>query len=588
MESTIQVAVRIRPKHPREEFKQEVAEHDSNSIRLISSDKSFESNYSRVFSTSATQEEIYSFVAPTLDKSEQGLSCSIMAYGQTGSGKTFTMFGDDNSPGIVYRSGQHIMRNVGKDFSVTFSMIQIYNEQIFDMLQDANLYKPLSLRQDQIFGVYIQGLTEYVLEDPQDVSELVKRGHASRMVRETHMSCQSSRSHSICQFSLESNSPNVQGNIKRAKVNLIDLAGSERVGRTEVSGNQFKEMVKINNSLSRLGNVISILASKNSKFVPYRDSKLTYLLKDSLEGKTVLTFIATISPTIETAEESIQTLRFARQAKQLSVSPEKTEFSIADNKLVQRLQKEIRYLKDCMKIPKDSQTLHQKLFILQEENERLKEGLGVNMDKVLEENRQMKEKLKKMMGETTISLVPETDELDKFCEKYQPIPAASTTSSSFRQTTPNVGRYIENRVLEVRIRKNPNLVEKRTASLHKTLERIDRERQEGEEIALKNKRFTTLNQIQQFRETKAKEAMEKFEKAKIIEEGLMRKLETGKLQQFSEVCIKTFRDIDEAKKVSKKAEVEKEKALQELNRVKQRHFSKSPLRSAATQQIFIN
>lgn len=588
MESTIQIAVRIRPKHAKEEFKQELAEHDCNTIRLINSDKYFEGTYTQVFSTSATQEEIYAFVAPTLDKSEQGLSSSIIAYGQTGSGKTYTMFGTETSPGIVYRSGSHILRNVGKDFTVTFSMIQIYNEKIFDMLQDVKLTNPLYLRQDPIFGMYVQGLTEYVVDDPQDVNELVKRGHVNRMTRDTHLSINSSRSHCICQFSLESNSPNNEGNIKRAKVNLIDLAGSERMLNATVFKSQVEEMKIINKSLSTLGNVISILASKNSKFVPYRDSKLTFLLKDSLQGKTGITFIATISPTIETAEESIQTLRFAKKAKEVSISPEKTEISMADNKLIQRLQKEIRYLKDCMKVPKDSETLHQKLFILQEENERLKEGLGVNMDKILEENRQMKEKLKKMMGETTNSLVPETDELDKFCEKYQPIPAASTTSSSFRQTTPNAGRYIENRILEVRIRKNPNLVEKRTASLHKTLERIDKERLESEEIALKNKRFRTLNQIQQFRESKAKEAMEKFEKAKIIEEGLVKKLETGKLQQFSEVCIKTFRDIDEAKKISMKAELEKEKALQELNRVKQRGFSRSPLRSAATQQIFIN
>ena len=580
MESNnIQVAVRIRPKHQREEFKADIGDFDSNTMKIVHSDKFFESSYSRVFGPLTDQQEIYEFIAPSLKQVDQGYSSTIMAYGQTGSGKTFTMFGPDSNPGLVYQSVSHIIRNLGESFTVSFSMIQIYREKIYDMLQDTKSLNQLALRQDPLFGVYISGITEYVVQTPEDILELVRRGNLNRCIRETQMSEMSSRSHCICQLNVESKTPNADGNIIRAKVHLIDLAGSERIGKTGLASNdQLHEMIAINKSLTCLGKIIYMLANKQEKFIPYRDSRLTFLLKDSLEGRTGIVFIATISPTVDTIEETIHTLKFAKNARQVTLNEKPTEFSVADNKLVQRLQREIRYLKDIMKIPKNKDSIQLKLLSLQEENEKLKLNLELGMEKVLEENRLMKEKLR------NLAKTQEFDELEQFCEKFPSIQVASTTTSSFRQTTPNT-RTIDSRLVEVRIRKNPNTVEKRTASLHKTLEQFEKEKYDNSEQVNKVKRLKTLQQIQAYRENKANEASEKFQKTLAMQDNLLKKYEGCKTQQFSEVTIKTFRDIDFAKKATAKAEAEKEKAMIDLKRIQNRKVSRSPLRNAAAQQI---
>jgi hypothetical protein len=591
MESSIQVSVRIRPKHPQEEFKTEIAQYDSTSLKIIESDKFFENSFNRVFGPKSTQHNIYEFVTPTLDQVERGFSSTVMAYGQSGSGKTFTMFGSDEDPGLVYRAVSHLIRNLGENFTVSFSMMQVYLEKVNDMLQEWKTDSYLSLREDPIFGVYVCGLTEYVVQSPEDVSELIRRGVYNRCVRETCLSWRSSRSHCICQVNFESKNPDSAGNITRAKLNLIDLAGSERIAKNSTgcftSGPQLAEMIAINKSLTNLGNIIQILASKNQKHIPFRNSKLTYLIKDSLVGRSGVTFIATISPTSDTVDESINTLKFASKAREVTLNEKPMQISIADNKLVQRLQREIRYLKDIMKIPKNSDFVHTKLLSLQEENEKLKENYG-GMEKILEENRIMKEKLRSMINNPEAT---QTDDLDAFCEKFQIFPAASTTSSSFRQTTPsslpplpsNPGKNDSDRMVEVRIRKNPTSVEKRTASLHKTLDQFDQDQFQDKNQAFKAKRLQTLQQIQLYRETKAKEAMENYEKTLGNQEELIKKFEGFKAQQFSEVTIKTFRDIDNAKKATAKAEAEKEKAMIDLKRVRQRQMSRSPLRNAGTQ-----
>lgn len=577
--SNIQVAVRVRPKQQKEEFIADALDFDSSTIRVVHSDRFFESSYSRVFGPLTDQQEIYEFITPSLNQVEQGYSSTIMAYGQSGSGKTYTMFGPDDNPGLVFNSVSHIIRNLGESFTVSFTMIEIYLERIFDMLQDPDSSNKLAIRQDPLFGVYISGITEYVVQTPEDVFELIRRGNSNRSVRLTAYSECSSRSHCICQLNVESKAPNADGNITRAKVHLIDLAGNERLAKSgTISQGQFNEMVMINKSLVALGKIISLLANGKAKHIPYRDSRLTFMLKDSLEGRAGIAFIATISPTVYSVDETLNTLKFAKQARQVTLHEKPTEFSVADNKLVQRLQREIRYLKDIMKIPKNQDSIHLKLLSLQEENEKLKLNLELGMEKVLEENRLMKEKLR------NLAKTQEFDELEQFCEKFPLIQVASTTTSSFRQTTP-MTRTIDSRLVEVRIRKNPNTVEKRTASLHKTLEQFDREKNENSEQANKVKRLKTLQQIQAYRESKANEANEKFEKTLAMQEGLLKKIEGCKTQQFSEVTIKTFRDIDLAKKATAKAEAEKEKAMMDLKRIQSRKISRSPLRNAAAQQI---
>lgn len=360
MESNIQVAVRIRPKNLRETFKSEIIQHDSQHLKIIESDKHIDSIFSKILGTSSSQEEVYDFIRPMIENCDKGISSTIMAYGQTGSGKTYTMFGNSENLGIIPRVFYSLFQILSQDYTILCSMIQLYNENIYDMLQDPNLVNPLVIRQDPLFGVYLVNLTEYVIQSPEDSLEIISKGEQNRKIRNTFLSESSSRSHMICQITIESRIPNEKGNLSRAKINLCDLAGSERL---EKNSNNIvtKETININKSLTTLGRIIHSLANKKAEHIPYRDSRLTFLLKDSLEGKTRVCFIATISPTNDSLNESISTLKFANKAKEISLQAKATEISVADNKLVERLQKEIRYLKDCMKIPKNSENLHQKL-----------------------------------------------------------------------------------------------------------------------------------------------------------------------------------------------------------------------------------
>ena len=257
---------------------------------------------------------------------------------------------------------EEVIKNQAQ-YLVKCSYLEIYQEQINDLL-DQNP-RNLQLREDMKKGVYVDGLIEETVENVMETYELLNIGAQNRHVSYTNMNKESSRSHSVFTLIIESKSTD-EGlvNFKSSRFHLIDLAGSERQKATDCAGDRLKEAGMINKSLSALGNVINSLvdiSEGKSRHVHYRDSKLTFLLKDSLEGKTRVCFIATISPTNDSLNESISTLKFANKAKEISLQAKATEISVADNKLVERLQKEIRYLKDCMKIPKNSENLHQKL-----------------------------------------------------------------------------------------------------------------------------------------------------------------------------------------------------------------------------------
>lgn len=181
-----------------------------------------------------------------------------------------------------------------------------------------------------------------------------------------------------------------------------------------------------------------------------------------------------------------------------------------------------------------------------------------------------------LTGNSFQALDYEEDELDKFCDRYKSAPAP-------RDMTP----LAISKQIEVRIRGKDNSVERRTTRLDKTLNQLNKEKSEEEQALVRNKRIKTLEQIQQYREAKAKQAIEKYEKTKNDENELMRKLESIKDKQYSEVCIKKLKDVENAKNSSIKAEIEKEKALQDLRKVRQRKDTRSPFRSAATQQIIL-
>ena len=288
--------------------------------------------YDSVYDMDSCQQEVYDESAyPLVESAIQGYNATIFAYGQTGCGKTFTMLGIPNDleqRGIIPNSFAHIFgwisETKNKLFLVKCSYIEIYNEEVRDLLNYSSKTK-LELKESQNKGIFIKNLTMHDVKNTSDIAKAMESGNTHRIVGETAMNSKSSRSHAIFIIYVES-SEEVQGKqmLRAGKLNLVDLAGSERQKKTGAEGDRLKEAIKINLSLSALGNVINALVEKSSH-VPYRDSKLTLLLQDSLGGNTKTLMVAVVSPADYNFEESISTLRYASRAKFIKNQPKVNE-----------------------------------------------------------------------------------------------------------------------------------------------------------------------------------------------------------------------------------------------------------------------
>jgi len=238
----------------------------------------------------------------------EGFNVTCFAYGMTGAGKTHTMIGqatslDENqvhyaSNGLCFLAVDAIFRHTRRGgFTVKVSYLEIYNEQVRDLLDDQQ--QTLMIVEDPMRGVVVPGLSEVVIDHPGSLQQIVVLGNQRRMMAATGANQFSSRSHSILIVSVESQTPNSRGEVIYSKLQMIDLAGSERAAQTENRGQRMVEGANINRSLLALGNCINILSDNMrppGTFVPYRDSKLTRLLKDSLGGNTKTVMIACVSP----------------------------------------------------------------------------------------------------------------------------------------------------------------------------------------------------------------------------------------------------------------------------------------------------
>jgi hypothetical protein len=248
-------------------------------------------------------------------------------------------------------------------FSVLCSFIQLYNENCYDMLRDSGMTASLPIREDQK-EIYVQGLSEYIVKSVSETMQLLKIAEENRAIRETHMNQYSSRSHSIFQIFVEQKRLSGDGGeiSLRAKFNLVDLAGSEKWNtRHNMQDQHISELTNINLSLHTLGKCISALVSgRNGKgrggnsHVPYRDSKLTRLLQDSIGGNSRTFLIATLSPSLSNTDETISTLKFADRAKQVMVQIHVNETRPVDHEMVVKLQREVQYLRNMLKKFTDS------------------------------------------------------------------------------------------------------------------------------------------------------------------------------------------------------------------------------------------
>ncbi|XP_034658845.1 LOW QUALITY PROTEIN: kinesin-like protein KIF3A [Drosophila subobscura] len=283
--------------------------------------------FDNVFDLSSNQLDLYVDTArPIVDKVLEGYNGTILAYGQTGTGKTYTMSGNPDSPqtkGIIPNAFAHIFGHIAKarenqKFLVRVSYMEIYNEEVRDLL-GKDVSKSLEVKERPDIGVFVKDLSGYVVHNADDLENIMRLGNKNRAVGATKMNQESSRSHAIFSITVERSELGEGGvqHVRMGKLQLVDLAGSERQSKTQASGQRLKEATKINLSLSVLGNVISALVDGKSTHIPYRNSKLTRLLQDSLGGNSKTVMCATISPADSNYMETISTLRYASRAKNI-------------------------------------------------------------------------------------------------------------------------------------------------------------------------------------------------------------------------------------------------------------------------------
>ncbi|KAG7491242.1 hypothetical protein MATL_G00000970 [Megalops atlanticus] len=276
------------------------------------------------FDYSATQDEVYRATTKGLIEGLiSGYNATVFAYGPTGCGKTYTMLGTDREPGIYVRTLNdlfHAIEETSDDmqYSVSMSYLEIYNEMIRDLLNPSSGF--LDLREDSKGEIQVAGITEVSTINAREIMELLVKGNKQRTQEPTAANQTSSRSHAVLQVAVrqQSRCRDVLQEVRFARLFMIDLAGSERASQTQNRGQRLKEGAHINRSLLALGNCINALSEKNgNKYVNYRDSKLTRLLKDSLGGNSRTVMIAHISPASSAFEESRNTLTYADRAKSI-------------------------------------------------------------------------------------------------------------------------------------------------------------------------------------------------------------------------------------------------------------------------------
>ncbi|KAJ1696848.1 hypothetical protein LUZ63_005360 [Rhynchospora breviuscula] len=370
-ENNIQVIIRIRPLNSGEISQQGnnicVRQDSCQSVTWIGHPES-RFTFDLVADEQVTQEKLFKVAGvPMVDNCMAGYNSCIFAYGQTGSGKTHTMLGDiengtrrhNTNCGMTPRVFEYLFHRIQKEkeirngeklqFTCKCSFLEIYNEQIFDLLDPTSTN--LQIREDLKKGVHVENLTEVTVSSARDAMQQLIQGAASRKVAATNMNRVSSRSHSIFTCIIESKWE-IQGIIHRrfARLNLVDLAGSERQKSSGAEGERLKEATNINKSLSTLGLVImNLVSNKKSVHVPYRDSKLTFLLQDSLGGNSKTLMIANISPSYCCALETLSTLKFAQRAKYIknnAIINEDASGDVLSMRLqIQQLKKELRNLR---------------------------------------------------------------------------------------------------------------------------------------------------------------------------------------------------------------------------------------------------
>ncbi|XP_055841545.1 kinesin-like protein Klp61F [Episyrphus balteatus] len=434
----IQVYVRVRPMNAREHGirSAEVIEvHPPKEIitrHIADSKLTKKFTFDRTFGPDSKQHEVYeTVVGPLIEEVLSGYNCTVFAYGQTGTGKTHTMVGtecaelksswDDVSEiGIIPRALSHLfdeLRMMELEFSMRISYLELYNEELCDLLSSEDSTK-IRIYDDSTKkgSVIIQGLEEIPVHSKDDVYKLLEKGKERRRTAQTLMNAQSSRSHTVFSILVHIKENGIDGEemLKTGKLNLVDLAGSENVSKAgNEKGIRTRETVNINQSLLTLGRVITALVER-TPHIPYRESKLTRLLQESLGGRTKTSIIATISPGHKDLEETLSTLEYAHRAKNIQNRPEVNQ-KLTKKTVLKEYTEEIDKLKRDLMAARDkngiylaTETYNDMTYKLDSQNRELNEKML--MLKVLKDELASKEKI---FNEVSLHLVEKAEELIK-------------------------------------------------------------------------------------------------------------------------------------------------------------------------------
>ncbi|XP_073491553.1 kinesin-like protein KIF13A [Aquarana catesbeiana] len=390
--SKVKVAVRVRPLNQREEGLNSecVVQVTGNQITLLSPISYKEKDrkephtftYDNCFWTEdrhdTGQGEVFKHLGDgALENIWLGYNVCIFAYGQTGSGKTFSMMGTDDQPGIVPKICSALFNKESNDsetIRIEASFLEIYNEEVRDLLRSAKDQKKLKVREDKKHGPYVEELSCHAVQSYGEIKLLLDQGNKQRTIAETKMNEQSSRSHAILTLTVTQicNDPKSGASGKLvSKVSLVDLAGSERSDKSGAQGNHLKECGNINTSLFTLGRVINSLAeiseNKNkSQHVNYRDSVLTWLLKNSLGGNSKTIMLATVSPAADNYQETLSTLRYAESTKRIVNQAVVNEDRKSE--VIGELQEEIKRLREQQENKKEAEVQELKSLLEEKEN----------------------------------------------------------------------------------------------------------------------------------------------------------------------------------------------------------------------------
>ncbi|XP_035484740.1 kinesin-like protein KIF13B isoform X2 [Scophthalmus maximus] len=427
-DSNVKVAVRLRPMNRREKELNTkcVVEMVKNQTILhpggANLGKADTRNQSKVFAYDycfwsmdetdkekfAGQEVVFQCLGESLlYNAFQGYNACIFAYGQTGSGKSYTMMGSGDQPGLIPRLCSALFDRTQKEqreqesFTVEVSYMEIYNEKVRDLLDPKGGRQTLRVREHKVLGPYVDGLSRLAVACYKDIESLMSEGNKSRTVAATNMNEESSRSHAVFNIILTHTLKDLKSGTSGEKVSrlsLVDLAGSERAAKTGAAGERLKEGSNINKSLTTLGLVISALAEQGTaknknKFVPYRDSVLTWLLKDCLGGNSRTAMVATVSPAADNYEETLSTLRYADRAKSIVNHAVVNEDPNA--RIIRELREEVEKLRvqltqaESLKAPELKERLQESEKLIQEMTTTWEEKLRITEEIAQERQKQL-------------------------------------------------------------------------------------------------------------------------------------------------------------------------------------------------------